>query len=80
MQKYYTEVIQYTSNYNLISNCNSISFTNTGTVNAYVNKFELAPGATLAIAGNFGEIDVTEYKISFPNNAGQLSVIRKMYL
>jgi hypothetical protein len=80
MQKYYTEVMQYTSNYNLISNCNSISFTNNGTATAFVNKYPLGPGATLTISGNYGEIDVTEYKINFPANAGLMTVIRKLYI
>lgn len=80
MQNYYTEILQYASNYNLISNCNAISFTNTGTVNLFVNKYLLIPGAVLSIAGNAGEIDKTEYKINFPANSGECTVIRKIYI
>lgn len=80
MQRYYTEVLQYTSNYNLQSHCNAISFTNTGTTTAYINKYTLTVGATLTIAGNYGEIDTTEYKLNFPANTGEITVIRKMYL
>lgn len=80
MQRYYTEVLQYTSNYNLQSHCNAISFTNTGTTIAYINKYALAIGATLNISGNFGEIDTTEYKLNFPANTGEITVIRKIYI
>lgn len=80
MQRYITEVIQYNVNTNLQSKCNAISFTNTGTTNLYVNKYLLTVGQTLSIDGNAGELDVTEYKINFPANTGECSVIRKTYL
>ena len=80
MQRYYTEVLQYTSNYNLQSHCNGISFTNTGATTAYINKYALAPGQNLAINGNYGEVDTTEYKLNFPANSGEVTVIRKIYI
>jgi len=80
MQRYITEVLQYTSNYNITSNCNAISFTNTGNTDLFVNKYFLTPNQTLAINGNAGEIDVTQYKINFPANAGECTVIRKIYM
>jgi hypothetical protein len=80
MQKYYTEVLQYTTNYNLTSNCNGISFTNTGSSTLFVNKYKLTPGATLSINGNYGELDTTQYKINFPANSGECTIIRKMYI
>ena len=80
MQRYITEVLQYSQNINLQSHCNGISFTNTGVTNLYVNKYLLTPSQTLSISGNVGEVDVTEYKINFPANTGECTVIRKTYI
>lgn len=79
MRKYFVDIIQYGSNNTIVSNCNSISFVNTGTVNAEVNKYILIPGASLTITGNADEIDTTNYQISFTGGTGILTVIRKHY-
>jgi hypothetical protein len=80
IQKYRTEVIQYATNNNLYSNCNGISFVNTGTVDVLVNKYTITPGTSLTINGNAGEMDVTQYIMYFPNGNGNLTVIRKFYV
>lgn len=77
---YKTEFTQYTTNNQIQSNCNSITFINTGTINVQVNQFELSPSAQLTIGGNVGEIDRTIYNINFVGATnGVLSIIKKIY-
>jgi len=80
MRRYKTEIIQYTTNINLTSNCNAIAFLNAGTSNAYIGKFTLTPGQGLEIDGNQEEIDTTTYVLEFDNNRGLMQVIRKFYI
>jgi hypothetical protein len=79
MKQYIVDVIQYATNNTLTSNCNAITFINTGTTNCFISKFLLAPNASLSISGNENEIDVTTYPISFTGGTGILTVIRKFY-
>jgi hypothetical protein len=79
MKQYIIDVIQYSTNNNLTSNCNAITFVNTGVTDCYISKFLLVPGASLSISGNENEIDVTVYIISFTGGTGILSVVRKFY-
>jgi hypothetical protein len=81
MQKYRTEIQQYTSDYTLFSNCNSLAFINTGAAPVTIDKFVLAVGAALSIDGNENEINDTTYRISFAGATnGVLTVIRKYYI
>ena len=82
MQRYKVEIIQYTSNQNKIfSDCNSITFINSGASNALIGAYVIAPGAFLSVPGNFGEMDVTQYSLSFSGTgANNLTVIRKQYV
>lgn len=69
------------------SNCNSITFINTGSTVAQVNGINLQPPATigengeqLVISGNEGEVDKSIYRISFAGTGDNiLQVIRKVY-
>ena len=64
----------------IISDCNSLTIVNTGTVNAVVNGLELAPAAQYYAPGNESEFNTTRYRLSF-TAAGtqQVLVIRKIY-
>lgn len=79
MKKYIVDIIEYGTNNTLTSKCNAITFINTGTTNAYINKFLIAPNASLSIQGNENEIDVTTYQLAFTGGTGILTVIRKYY-
>jgi hypothetical protein len=79
MKKFVLDFQQYANNNNIVSECNSITFVNTGTTDVFINKFLLVAGAALAIGGNENEIDTTVYNIYFPAGAGALSVIKKYY-
>jgi len=82
MHKYRVEIIQYTNNQDKIfSDCNSITFINTGASNALIGKYIIAPGAFLSVPGNLGEMDVTQYSLSFSGaGANNLTIIRKGYV
>ena len=64
----------------IISDCNSLTIVNTGTVNAVVNGLEFTPGSQYYSPGNESEFNTTRYRLSF-TAAGtqQVLVIRKIY-
>ena len=81
MQKYIIDIGQYQQNINIISDCNNITFINTGTINVQIGTFTLVPNASLAIGGNAGEIDKTIYTINFQGATnGNVVVIRKIFI
>lgn len=80
MIKYKIEVSQYTNNTKIFSNCNSITFINTGAVSVKVNNVIINTGNSLVIAGNANEMDITEYNLDFTNIQGEITVIRKINL
>lgn len=83
LQRYYVETKVYYTTANIGSDCNDITFINSGTTNLVVADVPLYPNQSLRIAGNRGEIDTTQYQLSFatPINTGnQLIVIRKLYI
>ena len=82
-QKYYVTAEQYNTNDKIFSNCNSILFINSGTVQVSVLGVVLQPAQSLEVQGNRGELDTTQYIVSFPTpqNVGNLlTVIRKLYI
>jgi hypothetical protein len=82
-QKYYVETKVFYTTANIGSECNEITFINSGTTALVVADVPLQPNQSLRISGNRGEIDTTQYQISFatPINVGnQLIVIRKLYI
>ena len=81
MKQYYNEVKIFLTPSNIESNCNAITFINSGTNVAQVNGIYLQPNQSLELGGNYCEIDVTKYYCSF-SGAGinQLTVIRKLFV
>jgi len=82
-QKYYVETKVFYTTANIGSDCNEITFINNGTTNLNVADVPLGPNQSLRISGNRGEIDTTQYTLTFatPINTGnQLIVIRKLYI
>lgn len=83
LQRYYVETKVYYTTANIGSDCNDITFINAGTTNLVIAEVPLLPNQSLRISGNRGEIDTTQYQLSFatPINTGnQLIVIRKLYI
>lgn len=81
-QKYYVETKVFYTTANIGSECNEITFINGGTTALVIADVPLQPNQSLRITGNRGEIDTTQYQLSFatPINTGnQLIVIRKLY-
>lgn len=63
------------------SNCAAVTFYNAGTSNAFIQQLKLEPKIQLKVEGNFGELDVTQYNISFDNSGTNLLyVIVKNYV
>lgn len=80
MQNYRTEFLQYTSDDTIQSNCNAIAFINSGAIPVTIDKFVLAPGASLSIDGNEQEKNITSYRITFGGlTTGVLTVVRKYF-
>lgn len=83
LQKYYVETKVFYTTANIGSDCNDITFINKGTTNLVVGEVPLFPNQSLQISGNRGEIDTTQYQLTFatPINTGNLLiVIRKLYI
>lgn len=83
--EYTTETQVYYTTGSIESNCNSILFLNTGTVDAIIDGVRLSIGQSLAIEGNENEINIKKYPIFFqdggsPSDTGNLTIIRKIYL
>ena len=82
-QKYYVETKVYYTTANIGSDCNEITFINSGTTALVIADVPLQPNQSLRISGNRGEIDTTQYQLAFatPINTGNLLiVIRKLYI
>jgi hypothetical protein len=82
-QKYYVETKVYYTTANIGSDCNEITFINGGTTALVIADIPLQPNQSLRISGNRGEIDTTQYQLSFttPVNTGNLLfVLRKLYI
>lgn len=63
------------------SNCNSITFLNSGTIAATVNGVPVAVGDQYVSNGNEGEENKTLYRLAFVGGgAGEMIVIRKTYI
>jgi hypothetical protein len=80
-QKYINNFKVVQSNGSVASNCAETTFINmhptaVATIN---NVLPLSPGASISFDGAVGEIDVTNYTISFPNNSGLCIVVQKFY-
>jgi len=81
-QKFYIETKVFYTSQNIESNCNDITFINSGTTNFTIMDVELLPNQSLRISGNNGEIDTTIYILTFSTlvSTGNLcTVIRKLF-
>lgn len=79
---YVVNMVNYTSPGTIESACNAIIFINKGTSITVINGIQIFPSESLAIDGNFGEVDVTNYNLNFVTAAGEynsLVVVRKVY-
>lgn len=73
---------QYTNGQSIISNCNSITFFNTGTNTMVVDGVSFAPQTSIVFQGNIGEITNQTFNLSFVNIGGynEATVYRKQYI
>jgi len=81
-QKYYIEFKTFYTSQTIQSDCNELTFINTGTTNVYVESVLLYPNQSLRIGGSINEIDTTEYSITFAtviNTGNSLTILRKLY-
>jgi hypothetical protein len=81
-QKFYIETKVFYTSQNIGSDCNDITFINQGTTNFTIMDVLLLPNQSLRITGNAGEIDTTQYILTFDTliSTGNLcTVIRKLY-
>jgi hypothetical protein len=80
-QQYITETKLFYSNNQTDTNCNSIIFINSGSVNVSVDNVLLTPNQTLAIDGNRDEVLVKVYEFNFAAGSNpQLTVVFKRYI
>ena len=80
-QQYITETKLFYANNQTDTNCNSIIFINSGSVNVSVDNVILTPNQTLAIDGNRDEILVKVYEFNFAAGSNpQLTVVFKRYI
>jgi hypothetical protein len=81
-QKFYVETKVFYTSQNIESECNDITFINQGTTNFSIMDVLLLPNQSLRITGNAGEIDTTQYQLTFDTliSTGNLcTVIRKLF-
>jgi hypothetical protein len=81
MQKFIEEYQTYNTPSEIRSECNAITFINTGTSNVQINGINLTPGQQLISEGNEGEYNATRYRLSFSGVGNEIcTVIRKLYI
>lgn len=80
-QQYITETKIFSSNNQTDTNCNSVIFINTGSVNVTVDNVLLQPSQSLAIDGNKDEILIKVYNFNFATGSNpQLTIVFKRYI
>jgi len=82
-QKYIITFETYQNSKYIKSNCGDISFINNGGTSAFLNGFELLPGASISFTNNYDEIDVTNYQITFQSDTitnNSIQIIKKTYV
>jgi hypothetical protein len=81
MQKFIEEYQTYNTPSEIRSECNAITFINTGTSNVQINGINLTPGQQLISEGNENEYNATRYRLSFSGVGNEIcTVIRKLYI
>lgn len=72
--------IQVVSNKQITTDCIDVVFVNKGTSTAFINNYPLAPGETLPICGNIGEVYRDQIDIYFSAGAtNNLWIWRRYY-
>ena len=81
LQNFKEEYQTYNAPSEIRSECNAITFINTGASNIQINGINLLPGAQLVSTGNEGEFNTTRYRLSFSGGGAEVcTVIRKIYV
>ena len=85
-QEYKIDVLNFSSNGSVKSDCADITFYNQGTSNITLNNsVVIFPGSSLSLTANYNELDKTQYFFNF-NYTGSgtridtLIVLRKIYI
>lgn len=83
--QYITETKIVSQNTQVDSNCNSITFLNTGIQNVFVDAIRITPGTSFTIFGNYAEMLIKVYSIQFEvieaGPIGQsLTIVYKRYV
>ena len=80
MQKYKIDVLNYRNSNQVRSDCNDITFFNSGAVNITLNSsLVLAPGQSISFPGNEREIDTTIYTWTIAPGNGSIIIFRKIF-
>ena len=80
-KNYITETKIFTQNGSTDSNCNSILFVNTGSVNVTIENLVLQPSQSWSIEGNRDEMCVKVFYFNFDTGANPgLTAIFKRYV
>jgi hypothetical protein len=80
MQKYKIDVLNYKTSNQVRSDCNDITFFNSGAVNITLNSsLVLNPGSSISFSGNEREIDTTIYSFVIAPGNGSIIIFRKIY-
>lgn len=81
LQQFQEETQTYNAPSEIRSDCNAITFFNTGTSNVQINGLNIQPGQFFVSEGNEGEINRTRYRLSFSGVGSEVcTVIRKIYI
>ena len=83
MQEYRNDILTYTSNNSVRSDCADITFYNSGLDTVIINSaVVIFANGSFTLNANAGEIDRTIYNFRFEgaNTNQQLTVIRKTYV
>ena len=82
MQQYKNDILTYTDNNSVRSDCADITFYNSGLSNVIINSaVVIFPNGSFTLNANAGEIDRTIYNFKFDGaGVNQLTVIRKIYV
>ena len=80
---YKTETFEITESTRVASNCNAITFIQSGAAAFKVNQVEIpaTAGAFFTVEGNANEMDVTEYRVDFGSSTtSKCTIVKKLYL
>ena len=80
-RQYTTETKILSDNTTVDSNCNSMTFYNTGTNNVFVDGIKITPGTSFSVLGNENEMNIKYYSILFQGAGNpQITIVYKRYV